>query len=172
MKQRTRIEEGHGRQGAAFDVIGIGFGPANLSLAVCMKEPRRAAHTCREPVPGRKPAYEWHPDMPARRAEIQVPFFKDLVTMRNPRSHFSFPQLPAPARSPARLHQPADLFPTRREFNHYYWLGRRAARRSGALRPRGAGGAAGRGGRRSSCSRWWRGTAPTGQLEELLTRNW
>ena len=124
MKQRTRIEEGHDHPTAVLDVIGIGFGPANLSLAVCMKEPPEGcAQVPRALFLERKPTYEWHPDMLLEGAEIQVPFFKDLVTMRNPRSHFSFLNY---LHLHGRLLDFINLrtfFPTRREFNHYYcWV--------------------------------------------------
>ncbi|HTQ78484.1 MAG TPA: SidA/IucD/PvdA family monooxygenase, partial [Thermoanaerobaculia bacterium] len=87
MKQRTRIEDANGRSKAPLDVVGVGFGPANLALAVCLEEPpTRSGQALQSLFLERKPAYAWHPDMLLEGAEIQVPFFKDLVTLRNPRS--------------------------------------------------------------------------------------
>ncbi|MEU1351089.1 SidA/IucD/PvdA family monooxygenase [Streptomyces sp. NPDC005795] len=69
-----------------FDVIGIGVGPFNLSLAAL-------AH----PVGGlnsrffeAKPHFQWHPGLMVPEAEIQVSFLKDLVTLVDPTSPFSY----------------------------------------------------------------------------------
>lgn len=72
------------------DVLAIGAGPANLALAVALEEsdaPRLAERTL---------LLEQHPDVKWQRnlllpwARSQVSFLKDLVTLRNPRSRFSF----------------------------------------------------------------------------------
>ncbi|TQM31792.1 lysine N(6)-hydroxylase/L-ornithine N(5)-oxygenase family protein [Nocardia bhagyanarayanae] len=72
------------------DVLAIGAGPANLALAVALEEsdaPRLAQRTL---------LLEQHPDVKWQRnlllpwARSQVSFLKDLVTLRNPRSRFSF----------------------------------------------------------------------------------
>ncbi|HYL04597.1 MAG TPA: SidA/IucD/PvdA family monooxygenase [Thermoanaerobaculia bacterium] len=125
-KQRTRNNGAATRAaGAAFDVVGIGFGPANLSLALGLKEEPEALgaapldHVFLE----RKPTYEWHPDMLLSGAEVQVPFLKDLVTLRNPTSRFTFLNY---LQLHGRLIDFVNLrswFPTRLEFNHYYrWV--------------------------------------------------
>src|SRR5258708_35191714 len=93
MKRRTKIEPaGASRPGAALDVIGIGFGPANLALALCLEEQPRSVDG--RPMEGlfleRMPSYEWHPEMQLEGAETQVPFLKDLGTLRTPQRHFPF----------------------------------------------------------------------------------
>jgi L-ornithine N5-oxygenase len=125
MKQRQRMETDSREPEAVVDVIGIGFGPANLSLALCLQEQPCSAdgRPVRSLFLEQKTSYAWHPDMLLAGAEIQVPFFKDLVTLRNPQSRFTFLNY---------LHQHGRLldfvnlrsfFPTRREFNHYYqWV--------------------------------------------------
>jgi L-ornithine N5-oxygenase len=139
MTQATRIETADIHQaGTPLDVLGIGFGPANLALALCLEE-------LPEPVGGRngqpgrpprslflerKPTYDWHPDMLLEGAEIQVPFLKDLVTMRNPQSRFTFLNY---LHLHGRLLDFVNLrswFPTRLEFNHYYrWVASQLAHR-------------------------------------------
>lgn len=133
MRRRTKIEPAGARPpGAPLDVIGIGFGPANLALALCLEEQPRS-------IDGRplqslflelKPSYEWHPEMQLEGAEIQVPFLKDLVTLRNPQSHFTFLNY---LRLHGRLLDFVNLrrwFPTRLEFNHYYrWVASQLADR-------------------------------------------
>ncbi|WP_410594781.1 SidA/IucD/PvdA family monooxygenase [Amycolatopsis sp. lyj-23] len=71
----------------AYDVVGVGFGPSNLALAV-------AAH---EIDPGkrclfveRRPEFEWHPGMLLDDTRMQISFLKDLVLLRNLDSKYSF----------------------------------------------------------------------------------
>jgi L-ornithine N5-oxygenase len=117
---------------AALDVIGIGFGPANLALALCLEEepPSVDGRPLRRLFLERKTSYEWHPDMLLEGAEVQVPFLKDLVTLRNPQSHFTFLNY---LRLHGRLLDFVNLrrwFPTRLEFNHYYrWVAAQLADR-------------------------------------------
>ncbi|CAL9603766.1 L-lysine N6-monooxygenase [Streptomyces sp. enrichment culture] len=68
------------------DLVGIGIGPFNLSLAAL-------AH----PLTGldavfydQRPAFHWHPGLLIDEARLQVPFLADLVTLADPTSHFSF----------------------------------------------------------------------------------
>ena len=84
---QTRACEG------ALDVVGIGFGPSNISLAIALAEhnrsvaaPQRLTYAFVE----RQPAFGWHRGMLIDGATMQVSFLKDLVTLRNPTSEFSF----------------------------------------------------------------------------------
>ncbi|SCK23716.1 lysine N(6)-hydroxylase/L-ornithine N(5)-oxygenase family protein [Streptomyces sp. WMMB 322] len=68
------------------DLVGIGVGPFNLSLAAL-------AHG----VPGLRTAFyeqregfHWHPGMLIEGATLQVPFLADLVTLADPASPWSF----------------------------------------------------------------------------------
>lgn len=69
------------------DYIGVGFGPANLSLAVAAREanPQR-----RGVFFERKTSFDWHPGLLLDSSRMQISFLKDLVTLRNPASPFSF----------------------------------------------------------------------------------
>jgi L-ornithine N5-oxygenase len=76
-----------------YDLVGVGFGPSNLALAIAVSE-----HSAQ--VPGASPVtamflerqaeFGWHRGMLIEDATMQVSFLKDLVTMRNPTSSFSF----------------------------------------------------------------------------------
>jgi L-ornithine N5-oxygenase len=68
------------------DVVGCGFGPSNLALAIALEEAgvRRAAFF------ERQQRFGWHRGMLLDGATMQVSFLKDLVTMRNPASTYSF----------------------------------------------------------------------------------
>ncbi|MFJ8196135.1 lysine N(6)-hydroxylase/L-ornithine N(5)-oxygenase family protein [Streptomyces sp. NPDC096152] len=81
----TPFPPGH-TPAAPHDLVGIGIGPFNLSLAAL-------AH----PLPGldtafyeQRPAFEWHPGLLIEGARIQVPFLADLVTLADPASDWSF----------------------------------------------------------------------------------
>ena len=102
------------------DVIGIGFGPSNLALAVALHE--RSSHL-RAGFLEAKPAFAWHPDMMLDGTDMQVSFLKDLVSLRNPRSGFSFlSYLQAKGRL-SRFINRKTFFPSREEFNDYLgWI--------------------------------------------------
>lgn len=102
------------------DVLGIGFGPANLGLAVAVEDHNdTAARPLIALFRERQPRFGWHRGMLLDDATMQVSFLKDLVTVRNPTSPFSFV---------AYLHERGrlidfinhkSLFPLRAEFHDY-----------------------------------------------------
>jgi L-ornithine N5-oxygenase len=106
---------------ATVDIVGIGFGPSNLALAIAVAE-----HNERHPdAPldahfyDNKDSFRWHPDMMIPGAQMQVSFLKDLVTLRNPLSRFTFLNY---LRERGRLvdfinHQ--TFFPSRAEYADY-----------------------------------------------------
>ncbi|NSC21074.1 lysine 6-monooxygenase [Streptomyces albus subsp. chlorinus] len=68
------------------DLVGVGIGPFNLSLAALG-----------DGVPGlravffeQRPAFRWHPGLLIEGATLQVPFLADLVTLADPASPWSF----------------------------------------------------------------------------------
>lgn len=68
------------------DLIGIGIGPFNLSLAALahpLTELRTAFYD-------QRPAFQWHPGLLIEDATLQVPFLADLVTLADPTSPWSF----------------------------------------------------------------------------------
>jgi L-ornithine N5-oxygenase len=74
-----------------YDLVGVGFGPSNLALAIALAEhnavsPDRTTGVFLE----RQPRFGWHRGMLIEDATMQVSFLKDLVTLRNPTSEFSF----------------------------------------------------------------------------------
>jgi L-ornithine N5-oxygenase len=104
-----------------YDVIGIGFGPANLALGVALEEEAEAAggRDLRRLFLECKPGPVWHPGMLLEDSLIQISVLKDLATIRNPQSRFTFlSYLKAKGRLFEFLNL-RDLFPTRVEFNDY-----------------------------------------------------
>jgi L-ornithine N5-oxygenase len=73
------------------DLVCVGCGPANLALVAAIHEAREARPRPLDvTVLERKSAFSWHPDMQLPDADCQVSFLKDLATLRNPRSEFTF----------------------------------------------------------------------------------
>ncbi|MFE9396526.1 lysine N(6)-hydroxylase/L-ornithine N(5)-oxygenase family protein [Streptomyces flavidovirens] len=105
------------------DLIGIGFGPSNVAMAIALSE-HNASVGRQEAVTAhffeQQPDFGWHRGMLIDDATMQVSFLKDLVTLRNPASEFSFLCY---LQSRGRLidfvnHK--NLFPLRVEFHDYF----------------------------------------------------
>lgn len=69
-----------------FTFIGVGAGPSNLSLAALAAPHSDLTFRVFE----KNPEIEWHPGMMVRNAALQVAPIKDLVTMVDPTSPYSF----------------------------------------------------------------------------------
>ncbi|MFD6279434.1 lysine N(6)-hydroxylase/L-ornithine N(5)-oxygenase family protein [Streptomyces sp. NPDC060209] len=105
------------------DLIGIGFGPSNVAMAIALTE-RNSRVGRQEAVTAhffeRQPRFGWHRGMLIDDATMQVSFLKDLVTLRNPSSEFSFLCY---LQSEGRLVDFVNgksLFPLRVEFHAYF----------------------------------------------------
>ncbi|MEU0374519.1 lysine N(6)-hydroxylase/L-ornithine N(5)-oxygenase family protein [Streptomyces sp. NPDC006283] len=105
------------------DLIGIGFGPSNVAMAIALSE-HNASVGRQEAVTAhffeRQPSFGWHRGMLIDDATMQVSFLKDLVTLRNPSSEYTFLRY---LQSKGRLidfvnHK--NLFPLRVEFHDYF----------------------------------------------------
>ncbi|MFC1414819.1 lysine N(6)-hydroxylase/L-ornithine N(5)-oxygenase family protein [Streptacidiphilus sp. N1-12] len=98
-----------------YDLVGIGLGPFNLSLAA-LADAVPELHTL---FLDAKPEFSWHPGLMVDGATMQVPYLADLVSLVDPTSPWSFL---------AYLREHDRLFPfyfseqshlTRREYEHY-----------------------------------------------------
>ncbi|MER7815045.1 lysine N(6)-hydroxylase/L-ornithine N(5)-oxygenase family protein [Streptomyces sp. NPDC096153] len=105
------------------DLIGIGFGPSNVAMAIALSE-HNARVGRQEAVTAhffeQQPSFGWHRGMLIDDATMQVSFLKDLVTLRNPSSEYTFLRY---LQSKGRLidfvnHK--NLFPLRVEFHDYF----------------------------------------------------
>lgn len=113
MKEEKTAQDG------IYDIIGIGFGPANLALAVALEEEAESGEDVRRLFLEAKPSPVWHPGMLIEDSLIQISVLKDLATIRNPRSRYTFLNyLQAKGRLFEFLNL-RDLFPSRIEFNDY-----------------------------------------------------
>lgn len=99
-----------------YDTIGIGFGPANISLAIALEE--IAPHLNVRFVEARSSS-QWHPEMMLPGADIQNHPLRDLVTPRNPQSFYTFTNF---LKVSGRLFEHLNLgtiFPLRAEYIQY-----------------------------------------------------
>jgi L-ornithine N5-oxygenase len=103
-----------------YDLVGIGFGPSNLALAIAATE-----HNDADSPPlsvrfvERQPSFGWHRGMLLDDATMQVSFLKDLVTLRNPASRFSFLSFLHDRGRLIDFINHKSLFPLRLEFHDY-----------------------------------------------------
>ncbi|KXL45717.1 hypothetical protein M433DRAFT_58311 [Acidomyces richmondensis BFW] len=78
------------------DLICVGFGPASLAIAVALHDAVEDGSThLRTRAPKvrfleRQLQFSWHAGMLLPGAKMQISFIKDLATLRNPRSQFTF----------------------------------------------------------------------------------
>ncbi len=102
-----------------YDLIGIGFGPSNIALAIALEEQQQNGHHIDTLFIEKQPNFAWHKDMLLDDADMQISFLKDLATLRNPRSRFTFTNY---LFEKGRLQDFINLktfFPSRYEFNDY-----------------------------------------------------
>lgn len=105
---------------AMHDVLGIGFGPANLSLAIGLHE---AGSDLKARFIEARPGPSWQDAMMLPGSDIQNHPVRDLVSLRNPRSRYSFINfLFEHDRLLEHLNLPA-AFPLRKEYAQYFcWV--------------------------------------------------
>ncbi|GAA3496625.1 SidA/IucD/PvdA family monooxygenase [Streptomyces prasinosporus] len=100
---------------APYDLLGVGIGPFNLSLAaLCDQVPDLSTLFCEA-----RAEFRWHPGLLVDGARMQVPFLADLVSLVDPTNPWSFlnylrhQQRLFPFYFSERFHLP------RREYEHY-----------------------------------------------------
>lgn len=77
-----------------YDIIGIGFGPSNLAISICIDEHNDRLKSTTPSLKSlffeKNETFSWHGGMLIDDATMQISYLKDLVTLRNPGSPFSF----------------------------------------------------------------------------------
>jgi L-ornithine N5-oxygenase len=83
------------------DLVCVGFGPASLAIAVALHDALDGTDSSLN-IPGlqgrapkvafleKQSQFAWHAGMLLPGAKMQITFMKDMATMRNPRSEFTF----------------------------------------------------------------------------------
>lgn len=72
------------------DLLGIGFGPSNLALAIALQESSTPPRRLNTAFVEKREGFAWHSGMLLADSRMQISFLKDLVTLRDPCSPFSF----------------------------------------------------------------------------------
>jgi lysine N6-hydroxylase len=98
-----------------FDLVGVGIGPANLSLAALLSGCAGLTTTFLD----RKKSFEWHAGIMVPDATMQVHFLKDLVTPVDPTNPFSFLAFAVEAKRLYRLIVADRTQIPRKEFEQY-----------------------------------------------------
>ncbi|KAI0647069.1 lysine/ornithine N-monooxygenase [Trametes meyenii] len=80
-----------------YDVIGLGFGPANVAIAGAIVDKWALSETSSSHAPlqqalfiEKQPEFRWHPGMLLPNSRMQISFLKDLATLRSPQSPITF----------------------------------------------------------------------------------
>ena len=103
------------------DFLGAGFGPANLSVAVSLQtlpdsDPRKNLDI---QFIEKKAQFSWHKNMLFDNAKMQVSFLKDLATLQDPKSPFTFINFLHEKGRLADYINLGTFYPYRSEFNEY-----------------------------------------------------
>lgn len=101
------------------DLIGIGFGPSNIALAIALEERARTQGELQVLFLDKQADYRWYGNTLVSQSELQISFLKDLVSLRNPTSPYSFVNY---LHKHGRLVDFINLgtfYPCRMEFNDY-----------------------------------------------------
>lgn len=109
------------------DLLGIGFGPANLSLSIALRESQEAnENEFRFHFIEKQSEFAWHSSLLLPGAQLQVSPMKDLATMRDPTSSFTFTNyLFQQGRLAAFINREASI-PSRRDWSAYlHWAAKR-----------------------------------------------
>jgi L-ornithine N5-monooxygenase len=119
----TGIAQPHAEGDVPLDVVGVGFGPSNLGLAIAIEEYNAVSpRPIRAEFVEAKSEFGWHTGMLLPGTTMQISFLKDLATQRNARSRYSFVNYLAERNRLADFINHQTFFPTRLEFHDYlFW---------------------------------------------------
>ncbi|MBB5448362.1 MULTISPECIES: SidA/IucD/PvdA family monooxygenase [unclassified Paraburkholderia] len=102
------------------DLVGIGFGPSHIGLAVSLQEDYREQINDKKIVfLEAKEKHGWHHPMLLPGSRMQISFMKDLCFLRNPRSRYTFINYLHEHKRLTTFANLRDFNPSRREFDDY-----------------------------------------------------
>lgn len=102
------------------ELLAIGAGPANLALAVALEELAPHELATNSLVIEQADSVAWQRGMLLPGAKSQVSFLKDLVTLRDPRSRFSFINYLHSVGRLSEFINMGDFWPYRTEISNYF----------------------------------------------------
>ena len=98
------------------DLVCIGFGPASLAIAIALHDREIKA---RVTYIERQRSFVWHAGMLLPNARMQISFLKDLATLRDPRSKFTFVNYLKSKNRLVAFTNLSTFLPLREEYNDY-----------------------------------------------------
>lgn len=128
-RDRYEISEESQSEQSPVDLLGIGFGPANLSLAIAIEETNETL-PAEDRLTARfieaQPRFGWHDGMLLPGTTMQISFLKDLVSLRTPTSTYTFLNYLSERGRLSDFINLKTFFPTRQEFHDYlHWAAAR-----------------------------------------------
>ena len=98
------------------DLVCIGFGPASLAIAIALHDRKIRARVL---YIERQRNFIWHAGMLLPNARMQISFLKDLATLRDPRSKFTFVNYLKSKNRLVAFTNLSTFLPLREEYNDY-----------------------------------------------------
>ena len=99
-----------------YDLVCIGFGPASLAIAIALHDRGIKARVL---YLERQRTFVWHAGMLIPNARMQISFLKDLATLRDPRSEFTFVNYLKSKNRLVAFTNLSTFLPLREEYNDY-----------------------------------------------------
>ena len=99
-----------------YDLVCIGFGPASLAIAIALHD---RAVDARVLYIEKQRSFIWHAGMLLPNARMQISFLKDLVTLRDPTSKFTFINYLKSKNRLVAFTNLSTFLPLREEYNDY-----------------------------------------------------
>ena len=99
-----------------YDLVCIGFGPASLAIAIALHDTRVKARVL---YIERQRKFVWHAGMLLPHARMQISFLKDLATLRDPTSKFTFVNYLKSQNRLVAFTNLSTFLPLRDEYNDY-----------------------------------------------------
>lgn len=99
-----------------YDLICVGFGPASLAIAIALRDRHTTARVL---FLERQAQFAWHAGMILPGSRMQISFIKDLATLRNPRSEFTFTNYLHQKNRLVAFTNLGTFLPLREEYNDY-----------------------------------------------------
>lgn len=104
---------------ALYELIGVGCGPSNLALAIALEERARSQGKLKTLFLEKQDNYGWHANTITAQSDLQISFLKDLVSLRNPTSPYSFVNYLQKQNRLVDFINLGTFYPSRLEFNDY-----------------------------------------------------
>lgn len=99
-----------------YELVCIGFGPASLAIAIALHDQGIKARVL---YIERQRSFIWHAGMLLPNARMQISFLKDLATLRDPRSKFTFINYLKSKKRLVAFTNLSTFLPLRQEYNDY-----------------------------------------------------